>query len=45
MRGISVRVDDVTGVSGFITPNSRVDVLVSGTDNVENGEQNTTALQ
>jgi len=39
MRGISVRVDDVTGVSGFITPNSRVDVLVSGTDNVENGEQ------
>ncbi len=39
MRAISVRVDDVTGVSGFITPNSRVDVLVSGTDNVENGEQ------
>jgi pilus assembly protein CpaB len=39
MRGISVKVDDVTGVSGFITPNSRVDVLVSGTDNVEGGEQ------
>ena len=32
MRGISVKVDDVTGVSGFITPNSRVDVLVAGTD-------------
>lgn len=31
MRGMSVRVDNVTGVSGFITPNSRVDVLVSGT--------------
>jgi pilus assembly protein CpaB len=30
MRGMSVRVDPVTGVSGFITPNSRVDVLVSG---------------
>ena len=30
MRGMSVRVDSVTGVSGFITPNSRVDVLVSG---------------
>lgn len=30
MRGMSVKVDPVTGVSGFITPNSRVDVLVSG---------------
>jgi pilus assembly protein CpaB len=27
---MSVKVDDVTGVSGFITPNSRVDVLVAG---------------
>jgi pilus assembly protein CpaB len=39
MRGISVKVDDVTGVSGFITPNSRVDVLVSGNDGVGTGEQ------
>ncbi len=31
MRAVSVKVDNVTGVSGFITPNSRVDVLVSGT--------------
>ena len=30
MRGMSVRVDDVSGVSGFITPNSRVDVLIAG---------------
>src|SRR5215470_6209002 len=30
MRGMSVRVDNVTGVSGFITPNSRVDVVTSG---------------
>jgi pilus assembly protein CpaB len=30
MRGVSVKVDSVTGVSGFITPNSRVDVVVSG---------------
>ena len=29
MRGMSVRVDNVSGVSGFITPNSRVDVLVA----------------
>ena len=31
MRAMSVKVDNVTGVSGFITPNSRVDVLVAGT--------------
>ena len=30
MRGMSVKVDNVTGVSGFITPNSRVDVLIAG---------------
>ena len=35
MRGMSVRVDNVTGVSGFITPNSRVDVLTSGNPNAE----------
>jgi pilus assembly protein CpaB len=38
MRGMSVRVDGVTGVSGFITPNSRVDVVVSGNPNNEGGE-------
>ena len=38
MRAMSVRVDDVTGVSGFITPNSRVDVLVAGAP--EGGEGN-----
>lgn len=36
MRGMSVKVDKVTGVSGFVTPNSRVDVLVSG--KIEDGE-------
>lgn len=30
MRAMSVKVDRVTGVSGFITPNSRVDVLAAG---------------
>ena len=30
MRGMSVKVDDVTGVTGFITPNSHVDVLIAG---------------
>ena len=38
MRGMSVRVDSVTGVSGFITPNSRVDVLVSGNPTTEGGD-------
>jgi pilus assembly protein CpaB len=38
MRGMSVKVDNVTGVSGFITPNSRVDVLASGS--LQGGEQN-----
>jgi pilus assembly protein CpaB len=31
MRGMSVKVDNVTGVSGFITPHSRVDVIAAGT--------------
>ena len=40
MRAMSVKVDGVTGVSGFITPNSRVDVLVSGTlDGTSDREQ------
>ena len=38
MRAMSVKVDNVTGVSGFITPSSRVDVLVSGTPD-GNGSQ------
>jgi pilus assembly protein CpaB len=36
MRAVSVKVDTVTGVSGFITPNSRVDVLTSG--KIEGGD-------
>jgi len=35
MRGISVKVDNVTGVSGFITPNSHVDVIASGAPDSE----------
>lgn len=30
MRGVTVRVNDVTGVAGFVLPNMRVDVLVTG---------------
>lgn len=39
MRGMSVRVDEVTGVSGFITPNSRVDVIIAGDPDGSGGEQ------
>jgi pilus assembly protein CpaB len=49
MRGMSVRVDSVTGVSGFITPNSRVDVLVSGqptdTENAQGDTKGKVILQ
>ena len=38
MRAMSVKVENVTGVSGFVTPSSRVDVLVSGTPD-GNGSQ------
>jgi pilus assembly protein CpaB len=31
MRACAVRVDDVVDVSGFVTPDMRVDVLISGT--------------
>jgi pilus assembly protein CpaB len=31
MRACAVKVDDVVGVSGFVTPGMRVDVLISGT--------------
>ena len=37
MRAISVKVDKVTGVSGFITPSSRVDVLATGTIDGKDG--------
>ena len=30
MRAISVRVNDVVGVAGFVLPGMRVDVLVTG---------------
>jgi pilus assembly protein CpaB len=38
-------VDDVTGVSGFITPNSRVDVLVSGSDGDDREHRSKLILQ
>src|SRR5262249_11138666 len=42
---MSVRVDPVTGVSGFITPNSRVDVVISGTPEGEQDQRGKVVLQ
>ena len=30
-RAVAVRVDDIVGVAGFVTPGSKVDILISGT--------------
>jgi len=49
MRACAVRVDEVVGVAGFVTPGMRVDVLASGTPpNAQNnyqGMQTQTLLQ
>jgi pilus assembly protein CpaB len=39
MRAVTIRVNDVAGVSGFVRPGTRVDVLISGTPP---GSSNTT---
>jgi pilus assembly protein CpaB len=42
MRACAVRVDEVVGVAGFVTPGMRVDVLVSGTPpDAKGGNQET----
>ncbi len=41
MRALAVRVDQVVGVSGFVTPGMRVDVLASGNPPVEAASQGT----
>lgn len=46
MRAISVRVDDVTGLAGFVLPEAHVDVLVTGTplSSPESGRMTRTIL-
>jgi len=41
MRACAVKVDEVVGVAGFVTPGMRVDVLVSGTPPGATGNQGT----
>ncbi len=50
MRAVAIRVNDVAGVAGFVTPGMRVDVLISGTPGSTNtsaalGVQSKTMLQ
>jgi pilus assembly protein CpaB len=48
MRACAVRVDEVVGVAGFVTPGMRVDVLASGTPpgaTDQGGSQSKTILQ
>ncbi len=45
MRGVTVRVNDVTGIAGFVLPGMRVDVLVTGHPPNAEGSVTTTPLQ
>jgi pilus assembly protein CpaB len=45
MRAVSVRVNDVAGVAGFVLPGMRVDVLVTGRPPNGDGDMTTTCLQ
>ena len=45
MRAVSVRVNDVVGVAGFVLPGMRVDVLVTGRPPNFNGTITNTVLQ
>jgi len=45
MRAVSVRVNEVVSVAGFVTPGTRVDVLLTGAPGGAGDEQTTTVLQ
>lgn len=45
MRAVSVRVNEVVSVAGFVTPGTRVDVLLTGTPASGGDQQTTTVLQ
>jgi pilus assembly protein CpaB len=44
MRAISIRVNEIIGVAGFVTPGSRVDVLVTLEDQVKAQKQSMTRV-
>src|SRR6202142_2886628 len=45
MRAVSVRVNEVIGVAGFVVPGTRVDVLLTGNPQGTNEQQTTTVLE
>jgi pilus assembly protein CpaB len=45
MRAVSVRVNEVIGVAGFVTPGTRVDVLLTGNPAGAPDQQTTTVLE
>ena len=45
MRAVSVRVNDVVSVAGFVQPGTRVDVLSTGNEGTGSGRQTTTVLE
>src|SRR5438874_5963704 len=45
MRAVTVRVNDVGSVAGYVLPGMRVDVLVTGKPPSEEGDMTATALQ
>ena len=45
MRAVTVRVNDVSGISGFVLPGMRVDILVTGQPPASNGTVTVTPLQ
>src|SRR5271154_938865 len=45
MRAVSVRVNEVVSVAGFVGPGTRVDVLLTGTPNGSSESQTTPVLQ
>lgn len=45
MRAVSVRVNEVVSVAGFVGPGTRVDILLTGTPSGSSESQTTTVLQ
>jgi pilus assembly protein CpaB len=45
MRAVSVRVNEVVSIAGFVAPGTRVDVLLTGTPSGTGDQQTTTVLQ
>ena len=45
MRAVSVRVNEVVGVAGFVQPGTRVDVLLTGNPSGQGEQQTTTVLK